>query len=215
MAQATNLAFSASPDKPRDGTPDQPEPERSDDDLVAAAQRDRHAFAPLYARYQPRVYAFALRRLGDADRADDVTSQVFVRVLKALPAYEAGKHAESFQAWLFTITRNVVTDTHRRERAHLPVTELEAVADSGPDPMELAIATEARAQLRHLLDALTPTQRRIVELRLGGLTGQEIADRLGMSLAATKSAQYRAFARLRDAMQRAEPDQRPPRGPMS
>ncbi len=129
--------------------------------------------------------------------------------------YRTGKHAESFQAWLFTITRNLVTDAHRRERPHLPVAELEAVADAGPDPMEQAIAAEARAQLRSLLDGLTPTQRRIVELRLGGLTGQEIADRIGMSLAATKSAQYRDFARLRDAMQRAEPNQRPPRGPMS
>ena len=206
---ARNLAFTASPDEARDATPDQSD-HLPDDDLVAAAQRDRNAFAPLYARYQPRVHAFALRRLGDADRADDVTSQVFVRVLKALPAYQAGKHAESFQAWLFTITRNVVTDAHRRERSHLPATELEAIADADPDPMEQAIAAEARAQLRTLLAALTPTQRRIVEVRLGGLAGQEIADRLGMSLAATKSAQYRAFARLRDLMH----DQRPSRGPV-
>lgn len=211
---ARNLAFTASLDEARDATPDHPDPadqsDRSDDDLVAAAQRDSNAFAPLYARYQPRVYAFALRRLGDADRADDVTSQVFVRVLKALPTYRAGKHTESFQAWLFTITRNVVTDAHRRERTHLPVAHLAAVADTGPGPVEQAIAAEARAQLRTLLDALTPTQRRIVELRLSGLTGQEIADRLGISLAATKSAQYRAFARLRDLMQ---DHQRPSRGP--
>ncbi len=71
--------------------------------------------------------------------------------------------------------------------------------------MEQAIAAEARTQLRALLDALTPTQRRIVELRLGGLTGQEIADRLGLTLAATKSAQYRAFSRLRDLMQDGQP----------
>ncbi len=213
---ARNLAFTAAPDEARDAMPDHPDqPDVPDDDLVAAAQRNRRAFAPLYARYQPRVHAFALRRLGDADRADDVTSQVFIRVLKALPTYQAGNHAESFQAWLFTITRNLVTDAHRRERPHLPVAGLETVADAGPDPMEQAIAAEARAQLRSLLDGLTPTQRRIVELRLSGLTGQEIADRIGMTLAATKSAQYRAFARLRDAMQRAEPNQRPPRGPMS
>jgi len=208
MARATIAAFTASPDDARDDTSDQPE--RTDDDLVAAAQGDRNAFAPLYARYQPRVHAFALRRLGDADRADDVTSQVFVRVLKALPAYKAGKHAESFQAWLFTIARNIVTDAHRRERPHLPVTELDAIAHADPDPMEQAIAAEARAQLRTLLAALTPTQHRIVELRLSGLTGQEIADRLGMSLAATKSAQYRAFTRLRDLMQ---DHHRPSRGP--
>jgi RNA polymerase sigma factor (sigma-70 family) len=69
--------------------------------------------------------------------------------------------------------------------------------DDQPTPEHQAILNEDRRQLWELLDQLTDEQRAVVELRLAGLTGQEIADQIGRGLAATKSLQWRAFCRLK------------------
>jgi RNA polymerase sigma-70 factor (ECF subfamily) len=172
---------------------DQPTGELPDNELVSASQRDSSAIDSLYRRYHGRVYDFVLRRVGDAHRAEDITSQVFERALKALPAYRAQANPVSFRAWLFTIARNAVTDSYRRTRPQSPVEQLDSVPDPQPGPADHAIAVEAKEELRRVLGVLTSQQRQIVELRLAGFSGQEIAAELGMSLAAMKSAQYRAF----------------------
>ncbi len=81
-------------------------------ELVARAQREPQAFAPLYARYAEPVYRYCYRRLGSPEAAADATSQTFAQALAALPRYRAG----SFRAWLFAIAANVVADAHRRRR---------------------------------------------------------------------------------------------------
>ena len=58
--------------------------------LIAAAQRDRRAFAPLYARYARPIYRFCYRRLGSHEAAEDATSQTFVKALAALDRYQGG-----------------------------------------------------------------------------------------------------------------------------
>ncbi len=85
----------------------------SDEALVAAAQEDFAAFAALYLRYVDLVYRFCYRRLGERTAAEDATSRIFERTLRALPRYRAG----SFRSWLFTIARNTITDLYRSERA--------------------------------------------------------------------------------------------------
>lgn len=168
----------------------------SDEELVAQAQRNLDRFGPLYARYVGPIHAFVLGRTGDPDRADDITSQVFTRALAALPRYHTGP----FRSWLYAIARNILIDTHRRVKPVAPMDAAGDVPSRDLAPEDQAIASEARATLMAALDTLTKTQREIVLLRLQGLTGREIADELGMGYAAMKSAQYRAFARLRDRL---------------
>ena len=168
----------------------------SDEELVAQAQCDPDRFGPLYARYAGPIHAFVLRRTGDPDRADDITSQVFTRALAALPRYHTGP----FRGWLYAIARNILIDTHRRANPVAPMDTAGDVPSRDLAPEDQAIASEAHAMLMAALDTLTKTQRQIVLLRLQGLTGREIADELGMGYAAMKSAQYRAFARLRDRL---------------
>lgn len=167
-----------------------------DDTLVEQAQTDRQAFAELYERYRPSIYGYALNRLGDRHQAEDVTSKVFLRAFKALPSYQSG----SFRGWIFQIARNTVTDTYRRSR---PTTTDEALAsrpDPSPGPADIAETSEAREEVQRVIDQLPKPQATIIRLRLKGLTGQEIADALGMSHSAVKSAQFRAFNRIRDLM---------------
>ena len=165
--------------------------------LVAAARRDVRAFAPLYCRYFDRVYRYCFRRLGGPEAASDATGLIFVNVLSALPRYR--DDAVSFRSWLFAIAHNVLVDEFRAHRIHLPLEEAADVPSSSPSVEEQVVATETGSYIRELLTQLTDDQQHVMELRLSGLTGQEIADALGRSLGSVKIAQVRAMKQLRIA----------------
>ena len=168
--------------------------------LVAPAVRDRRAFAPLYARYAEPVYRYCYRRLGTKEAAEDATSVVFTKALAALPTFRGG----SFAAWLFTIAHNVVVNATRR-RPDLPLDAAGGYGDPSSDgsPEETALVADDRGLLRAMLAALPDDQRRVVELRLAGLTGAEIAETLGRSIASIKMLQLRALKQLRSAHEHA------------
>ena len=168
----------------------------TDADLAERAATDPQAFALLYARYLDPVYRYCLRRLGSRAAAEDATSIVFTKALAGLPRYRA----ESFRAWLFTIAHHVVVDQYREARPSQPLEEAFAVADAGPSPEETALAAEDRSTVRALLALLTDRQREVVELRLAGLTGAEIARALGRSQSDVNVTQFRAMARLRERL---------------
>lgn len=162
-------------------------------ELVARARVDRGAFAPLYARYLDPVYRYCYRRMGGRQAAEDATGEVFCKALAALADYRDG----SFGGWLFTIARNVVADALRRCQPEEPLGSDYDPPDDVATPEELALAAEERRSLRELLARLPADQRSVVELRLSGLTGTEIAGVLGRSLGAVKMLQFRAVAQLR------------------
>jgi RNA polymerase sigma-70 factor (ECF subfamily) len=175
------------------------EPETSGDsaedeaDLVAAAQRDRVAFAPLYDRYARPIYRFCYRRLGSHEAAEDATSQTFVKALAGLGRYQHG----SFRAWLFTIADRVVTDIYRRRKPRVGIDSALDVESLETGPEEAFIAAETRLSVQAMIERLTPEQQRIVALHLSGLTGPEIATVVGRERQAVKSMQFRAYASLR------------------
>ncbi len=190
----------AMPAGPRDSPPggtDPPERHVRDEDDEAAqmirAQSDLRHFEPIYRRYHRPVFAFCYRRLGDVDRAADATGQVFTRALAGIHGFRSG----SVAAWLFTIARNTVIDLTRTHRPLIPLDDASPLVSTDPLPVDTVIARDQRARLREAMTHLSPDQRAIVELRWSGLTGPEIAQTLGLSLPATKSAQLRAYARLR------------------
>jgi RNA polymerase sigma-70 factor (ECF subfamily) len=164
-----------------------------DAELVARAQADRQAFALLYRRYLDPVHRYCYRRLGSREAAEDATSIVFTKALTSLPNYRAG----SFRSWLFAIAHHVITDDLRARRVVADLDAATEVMDREPTPEELALAAEAEGGVVLLLAQLPVGQRRVVELRLAGLTGREVAAVLGCSLAAVKINQVRAYTRLR------------------
>ena len=170
----------------------------ADADLVARAQIDRQVFALLYRRYLDPVHKYCYRRLGSREAAEDATSLVFTKAFASLPTYRAG----SFRSWLFAIAHHVITDDLRARRV---LAELDAAAempDREPTPEEVVMAAEATSSVVRLLAGLPAGQRHVVELRLAGLTGREVAELLGCSLAGVKIAQVRAYTRLRDQLNR-------------
>src|SRR5262249_32548584 len=82
--------------------------------LIAAAQRDPTAFDALYQLYVTRVYRYLRAHTSSDDDAADLTQQVFLRALDALPTYRS--RGAPFGAWLFRIAHHAVVDTHRQRR---------------------------------------------------------------------------------------------------
>jgi RNA polymerase sigma-70 factor (ECF subfamily) len=167
-----------------------------DDDeaaLVAGAQSDPRAFAPLYRRYADPVYRYCYRHLGSREAAEDATSQIFTRALAALP----GLGERPFRPWLFVIAAHAVVDVHRARRPEATLDAAVAVVDPAPSPEEQAMAAADGRAILAALARLSAADRRLVELRLAGLSGAEIAAVLGRSPGAVRVAHHRAVARLR------------------
>ena len=169
------------------------EAQPADQTLVERAQRDPAAFEPLYDRYLDPIHAYCYRRLGNRELTEDATSQIFLQALAALPRFRA----HSFRAWLYTIAHNVVVDIYRARPA-LPLID-DGSIDQLIDDGELDLHA-SELDVRHLLAQLTPEQRDVVELRLSGMTGPEIAEILGRSHGAVRALQYRAYQQLRELL---------------
>ena len=167
--------------------------EVSDESLVQLALRDRQAFGLLYDRYVTPVYRYCYGRLDDREQAEDATSLVFARALAALPA----QRGPSVRSWLFAIAHNVVINMRRDASPDRPLDDAFELPDPGPSPDELAADAERRGSVSRALTQLPEEQRRVVELRLAGMTGPEVAAALGRSHDSVRTTQRRALARLR------------------
>lgn len=147
-------------------------------ELVRQALDDSAAFQRLYERYLGRVYGYVASRVIDQHDAEDIVSDVFLRVVRHLPQLR-NNHQISFAAWLFTIARNAVTDHHRRKpqtETHLSLELATPLAAAESSHDTTLIVSEDAAQLRNLIAALPERKREIVTLRYyGGLRNQEIA----------------------------------------
>jgi RNA polymerase sigma-70 factor (ECF subfamily) len=179
--------------------------------LLREAQARPEAFAPLYARYFPRVYAYCLRRVGGPEDAEDLTSAVFSRALTGLGGYRGG----SVPAWLFTIAHNAVANHLRGRRPHLSLettmlTGPDAATARGEDTVERLVRAEEHARLARLIAELPEEQREILSLKVAGrLTAKEIGAVLGKREGAVRVALFRIVQRLRAANARAEAEGSP------
>lgn len=165
-----------------------------DRELASQARTSAEAFARLYERYLDGVYAFCRRRVSSRQLAEDLTSTVFERAFSRLDSYRGG----SFRAWLFQIAHNAVIDHHRRQRNIVSWEPHMSGPDGDLTPEDHVIAIDEQAQLHRLLNVLTGDQRHVVELRLAGLTGAEIAQVVQRSPDAVKMLQHRALERMRN-----------------
>jgi RNA polymerase sigma factor (sigma-70 family) len=170
-----------------------PSESRSDAVQVLAARQDLSAFEPLYRRYADGVYRYCARRLDDPERAADATSAIFIKAMQSIEHCQP----ESFRSWLFSIAHNTTIDARRTSRNHAPLDTVFVPGNEALQPESLFTREESRLEIVALLDHLTPDQRHVVELRLSGLDGYEIAQALGRSRASVDTAQSRAIARLR------------------
>ena len=171
-----------------------------DSALLDRALADPHAFEPLFTRYWDAVYRYCLYRLDHREDAEDTAIQVFTKAYASLNRFSARQG--TFRSWLFTIAHNEVANRHRQRDRH-PGGSLalaDAMHDPSPLPEERALVSLGIAEARGFLGQLPERPRRVVELRLAGLTDLEIAAVLGITHAAVRQAQTRAVVHLRNAM---------------
>lgn len=176
--------------------------------LAAVARGDQAAFAELYSRTSPRLYAILRRMLQRSDWAEEALQDVYLRIWRRSESYAADRGAPL--AWLTTIARYRALDLIRaRGRAPADdagdedVAEL-PLADEGQRPDEHAVQEEGLDRLRGCLQGLTPEQRRSVLLSYyEGYTHSELAQRLEAPLGTVKSWVRRGLTQLRACLEAA------------
>jgi RNA polymerase sigma-70 factor (ECF subfamily) len=168
--------------------------------LVRAAQTDAQAFGDLYDRYVQRVYRYCFYRTNHAPDAEDLTAQIFMAALEALPRYRQDGH---FAGWLFSIARKKVADHHRRalHTKHVPLDE----SVLPPIHVDMAVDVEKsqrRERLLNLIQALAENERDLIHLRyVAELSFAEIARTLQKKEEAVKKSLYRLIARLKQELE--------------
>ena len=171
--------------------------------LERARAYDPAALGELYDRYAPKMYAYIFRRVGDASLAEDLTSELFLRVLNAVQNERAWR--DSFVAWLYRIAHNLVVDTYRRRPPPMVALDDLPLESDADDPAEVAQASPDRARLRAAIVKLTPDQQQVLALRYGeGLTARETASVRQKTTGAVEAMQHRALAALRRILAKEE-----------
>jgi RNA polymerase sigma-70 factor, ECF subfamily len=170
--------------------------------LVAAAQAgDRAALEHLLSHARPQIYRYVLARVVDRASAEDVTQEVTMAIVSALPRYvDTGR---SPLAWMFGIAQNKMSEAHRSggRRRETVVAQLPDRHDERSGPDITACELETARELAVLLDQLPQPQGEILRLRIAaGLSAEETAAVLGMTAGAVRIAQHRALNKLRAAV---------------
>jgi RNA polymerase sigma factor (sigma-70 family) len=160
--------------------------------------RGQSDFARVYSDHVWTVYGFLAYRLGDRDQVEDLTQATFERALRAWSRFDRRRSSE--RTWLLSIARNLLTDHHRRER-HRRTEQLDAAPPpsvAGPDDQG-----DSNPELIAALAGLSDREREVIALRYGAdLSGPEIAEMLGLSLANVQQVASRALRSLRAALDR-------------
>jgi|SRR5581483_8518808 RNA polymerase sigma-70 factor (ECF subfamily) len=168
-------------------------------ELIRRAQAyDERALTRIYNLFADRVFRFIYYRIQDRPRAEDLTNEVFLRLLENMDRFHLrGADATlSLTGWIFTIARNILIDDYRRQktRAVEPLPEMEEeVADTNFD-FELHLT---RADLQTALAKLTEEQQTVLLLRFEeGFTSAQIAKMMGKTEMAIKALQRRGLATM-------------------
>jgi len=170
--------------------------------------RDLRAFEALYDRYGDLVFSVALRVVADSHVAEDVTQDVFLRVWRRPEQFDLQRG--KFVTWLLSIARNRSIDERRtqgrrlRHESQAGGAEEEDIipsADDRDDPALATVLSDERAAVRQALLVLPPEQRLAISLAyFGGMTQQEIANRLGQPLGTVKTRIRLGMQKMRAAL---------------
>ncbi len=171
---------------------------------------DTEAFGDLVARHGRRVHAAVLRMVRDADAAEDLAQEAFVKAYTGLASFRRGS---SFYTWLYSIAVNQVRSEFRRRGARgggrtasldapgRDGASLPEPAARGPGPADEAARRDDAALLHEAIDGLDEEFRVAVVLRdLQGLSYEEISVATGAPVGTVRSRIHRARASLRETL---------------
>jgi RNA polymerase sigma-70 factor (ECF subfamily) len=153
----------------------------------------------LYERYQRGIFRYLYYRVGDQQTAEDLTSEVFLRMVEKLSIYN--DQNLSFQAWLFQIARNLSIDHYRKMGTQQNVQLVDDFPEQGNEPLEMIAQELTIEKLRHALVILPENQRDVIVMRfIVGMPIGEVAETLHKTEDSIKGLQRRALLALRDTL---------------
>jgi RNA polymerase sigma-70 factor, ECF subfamily len=176
--------------------------------LVARAQAgDAAAFGAIYERYVGKVYQFVYFKVSNRQLAEDLTSDVFLRAMRAIGHFTW--QGRDFGAWLTTIARNLVIDHYKSGRTRLErpsggsdvAERADTSASPSADPEAAAVVHLTNVALLRAVNRLKPEQRECVLMRFWlQMSVAETAAALKINQGAVKALQFRAVRALARAV---------------
>jgi RNA polymerase sigma-70 factor (ECF subfamily) len=165
--------------------------------VVSAKQGDADAISELYEKHRLGIYRYFFYRTGDTQAADDLTSEVFLRMIRSLSGYKFQN--VTFQAWLYQIAHNLLNDYFRKAsyRNHVQLEDnmIQDPLSKRARPVEHSLNS---VTLQQALEVLSAEQRDVIVMRfISGMSIAEVAQSIHKSEDAVKGLQRRALASLR------------------
>jgi RNA polymerase sigma-70 factor (ECF subfamily) len=174
------------------------DPAREDERrLVERARRDPREFGPLYDRFFQQIYRFVYSRVREQTAAEDVTSEVFMKALKAIPRYQ--DTGRPFAAWLYQIAVNAIADRYRMNRPTQPLEDFHDLSVAGPPLEDVAAQRDELRRIWLIVEHLPVPQRTALVLKFQeDMKIEDIAVAMGKTPGAVKLLIHRGVSRLRE-----------------
>jgi RNA polymerase sigma-70 factor (ECF subfamily) len=154
-----------------------------------------------YEAYGAAVYNYFRFHVPEADVAEDLTAETFLRLVRSAERFDPGKG--SAKGWILTMARHLLSDWRRRARLrqYLPIGALHDLVLEAPSPEERLLQEEEVGRLLDAVATLGARDRELISLRYGsGLATEEMATLLGIREGNVRTRLWRALKRLRDAL---------------
>ena len=170
----------------------------TDEELMILVSEDNlDMMRILFERYHVRIFNFLLKMTNDRDASQDITQEVFYKVIKYRKSYKKGK----FSSWIYTIARNIFSDHYQsKKNKDQRLDEIEHKIEQ--EVSSTVEKSEIREQLNKALEKLNQSDRELVIMnRYQGIKYQEIAEITGSTAGAVKTKVHRAIHKLKDHYQ--------------
>ena len=158
-----------------------------------AKKGDDDALSQLCAYVYSRVYSYTFYRVSRVEDAEDLTSEIVLKVVKAL-----SKQRGNFHAWMYKITKHALIDFYRKKAVRRESSLADMSHEIVDKSVNFAQQTLTRERLRKGMNKLTEEQRQVIILKfIEGYSNSEVAEYMGKSVGAVKVLQFRALRALR------------------
>ena len=169
--------------------------------LERAKEYDPEALGEIHDAYFEKIYRYIYRYLGEAHLAEDLTADVFLKLLEAIKVSRGPR--TNLSAWLYRVAHNLVVDHFRRQSGRESLLLEESLVAANDDMAMVMEKKLVQQQLRAAISHLTADQQQVIILKfVEGLSNTEAGQVLGKTEGAIKSLQHRALAALQRIMER-------------
>ncbi|NJO84580.1 MAG: sigma-70 family RNA polymerase sigma factor [Blastochloris sp.] len=168
--------------------------------IIRAKAGDHYAVSQIYERHAAGIYRYIYFRVREAELAEDIQADVFVRMLEGIHRYE--DRGWPISAWLYRIAHDRTIDMIRR-RGRRQQVPLEWCNGSCDGPEDKVTAQMEHEELRHTLKDLTNDQREVILMRfMADMSIHEVAEKLGRTEGSVKALQHRGLQALARRLER-------------